>query len=456
MHRSPLVAILGLLLLSAGVRADTIKVKSGLATDLQAAIDGAIPGDLISVSGGPYEGNFTVPAGKDGLTIKGKVIIHAQGAANAFLIESDGVTLSGFTVRQALEHGIAGPTVGTLAGIAIEKCTFVDCGGLAVLVTADDALVSGSVADGCQGGYFVDGDRALVTKSKVFNSGAAAVTLDGDDGQVSKCVIMSGASNGIDVSGAGTVISSNKISNVQGFGIEVTGGSATVKGNTVEGSQTGVSVGTSGSEISKNKVKFAQGICFSLVGSDLVVTKNTAFGSMASSGFDLISSGGALIEANAAECTAGHGFDMNANDAMIRKNKAIRCGGEEHSGFLVAGTDNTIEDNAAESCDDSGFRITEDGNNLTGNKAIDCGNNGFVIAGLAAPTGVILDGNTAKGNGGEGIHNAGVGTVLRDNTCSKNQLDVGNETGAGATIVDGGGNKVGTGGDFTTEPKIPD
>lgn len=47
--------------------AETLKVKSGLGADLQAAIDAAGPGDTIPVSGGPYVGTFRIPAGKDGL-----------------------------------------------------------------------------------------------------------------------------------------------------------------------------------------------------------------------------------------------------------------------------------------------------------------------------------------------------------------------------------------------------
>ena len=109
------LALLAIPVLCASVAAGTIKVNSGLADDLQAAIDGAAPGDVISVSGGPYEGTFTIPVGKDGLTIKGKATIDAQGGNSGFAVDSHGVVLRGLTVRQALQSGVEGPAGSELA-----------------------------------------------------------------------------------------------------------------------------------------------------------------------------------------------------------------------------------------------------------------------------------------------------------------------------------------------------
>lgn len=454
----PLLAASAVLLLAPLASAETFKVSSGNPTDLQAAIDGAAPGDKIVVSGGPYEGNFTIPAGKDGLVIKGKATIDCHNGLGAFVVDSNGVTISGLTMRHGELSAIFGPGTATppLAGLTVSKCTFLDCGENGIQVEADDVLVTGCVMDGCGGGANITGDRAVVTKTKVLSDGGTdSIAVMGDDAQVLKCTVTLGFGDGVFVDGARALVSGNRIASVEGDGIGVLGDDAVVTGNDVQGTQTrGIAVTGAALEVSKNDVSFSLERGIFAEGSNAVVTGNKVRSLFASGdAIEVISDSGALIESNLAQDVLDEGFELTVDGATIVKNKAIRCGIVGDSGMRVNGSGNTLDRNRAQDCDDTGIEITGSDNTLTKNKAIGNGNNGFLVAGLASVDNVF-DGNTATGNDGEGLQNGGVGTVLVDNKLTKNLLDVGNETAAGATIVDEGGNKVGTGGDFVTESEI--
>ncbi len=442
------------LVLAALARAETFKVSSGLAADLQAAIDAAAPGDTISLSGGPYTGNFTVPAGKDGLTIKGKVFIDAQGDTHGFVVDSNDVTFSALTIRHAPGSGLFGPQAGTLSGITISKCTFIACLDTAVDVDADDAEIKSCVAVGCGSGFLLIGNRAVVTKSKAFQMEDSALVVQGDDAEVFKNTVVTAGSDGVSVSGDDAQVTDNRVTNVGGSGVFATGERALVTGNTVEGAGTfGLFVSGADATTSKNDVDGSLGVGILTTGADVVVSHNSvANTSEGSAGILVQSTDDPIIEKNRVEDTGGPGFSLTVDGATITGNRAERCGVPFEGGFSVSGDDNLLDGNVAEDCIPSGFLLDGSDNLLQHNVATGNGDDGYWVLGVGSVDNVFDD-NLAKGNHGEGLQNGGVGTLLRDNAFKKNLLDLANETGAGATLIDDGGNTFETGG-LTVEPVI--
>jgi parallel beta-helix repeat protein len=189
-------------------------------------------------------------------------------------------------------------------------------------------------------------------------------------------------------------------------------------------------------------------------GVDLVVSKNhVSFTPDDSPGLSIDSDSGALIEGNVVEHTSEHGLNLAVSLAIIRKNKVSHCGCENESGINLTGDDNTVEQNTVSACDSTGILVKGSGNDLIGNKVSGCTVDGIGVLTTASED-TVLDGNSCTSNEGQGINNGGTGTQLSKNKCHGNLLDVANQTGAGATIVDQGGNSFGTGG-FTTEPLAP-
>ncbi len=443
-----------LLALAAAAGAETIKVSTGLAAELQAAIDAAEPGDTISVSGGPYLGNFTIPEGKDGLTIKGKVVIDAQGGTNAFNVLSSGVTFSALTIRHAQQNGIIGTTV-PITEITVSKCTFLDCGESAVVLFADDSQVESCVAEGCGGGFFLQGNRAIIAKSQVFSSVGLSILVQGNEAQVFKNVVTTGGNHGVVIGGNDASVTDNRVTNVAGDGVQVGGSDALIEGNTIQGAGAFcIQVIGSDCTASKNKVSFTTGAGVSASGEDVIVSHNTVEHVLADNPGILVTSiADTLVEGNEVESASGQGYLLTVTGAAITGNRALRCGlGGADAGFSVVGNDNVLAKNVAEDCADSGFSIEGSLNLLEDNVARGNGNNGFLMLALGSANNV-LDDNLAKGNDGEGLQNGALATVLRDNTFKKNQLDLANETSAGATLVDDGGNVFETGG-LTDEPVI--
>ena len=104
---------LSLLLLSAsstasGLSANVLSVPQDAPT-IQAAVDGATPGDLILVDRGAYPGGVVVPASKPNITIRGVdrnavVFDGADTQDDAIDVHADGVTLQNLTAHNFLKN----------------------------------------------------------------------------------------------------------------------------------------------------------------------------------------------------------------------------------------------------------------------------------------------------------------------------------------------------------------
>lgn len=138
---------------------------------------------------------------------------------------------------------------------------------------------------------------------------------------------------------------------------------------------------------------------------------------------------GILISFNRIQGTASAGI-IGDGDLLRIMNNQVSYPGEENDGIEIEGSTNT----------------------LTRNQALDGGNSGILIKGLTS-VGNVLELNQVTGNHGQGLRNDGVNTAIQKNTFQRNRLDVGNNVGAGATLIDNGGNRITTGADLETEPE---
>ena len=99
-NRYPLALFIPLvLLLSAGVRGDTLTVDSGAQINaIQQAIEVAHNGDVIQVRPGTYNGNLVI---NKKLTIEGigRPVLRGEGAGSVVTVTADGAVLRGFVIE---------------------------------------------------------------------------------------------------------------------------------------------------------------------------------------------------------------------------------------------------------------------------------------------------------------------------------------------------------------------
>ena len=484
MFRSLILAV-ALAAFSPLAQADTLKVPQDHES-IQAAVDAAVAGDTVVISAGNYDENVLVPAGKDGLTItgKGKVFINAQGVSDSdgdgdgIRIESHDVTLSKLTIRHAEGAGVratvgGGDGASFLSGLTIEKVRVINGVGAGLDVQADDCTVThcvfagNGVGGGGGNGLRIVGANARVIKTQVLNDGDAGIQITGDDAVVDACTVSAiEDGDGIHISGERATVRKCSVSIIDLIGIHVGEGSGhLVENNRVETtSDHGLCVQGDDSVVQKNGVRSTCSDAVVLYGDGLRVASNTithvandsvgvvVFGpSVPADMFQ--GSAGSVIEKNKVISAQGGGYELELLDSTVSRNLAQACGGENEFGFRIRGDGNTIDRNTAKSGDDTGFLIDHgDHNTLTSNKASGNTDNGIVIFGVSS-TGNILDSNIVSNNSGDGIQNAGVGTILRENKIKGNLQDLSNETLGGASYVDEGGNSFSTGG-LDAEPAV--
>jgi parallel beta-helix repeat protein len=100
---------------------DRVQCPAAVYSDLQAAVDIALPGQTIAVCAGSYTGTITVPSGKTGLTLLGAggtpatrnsdpakeaILLGSPDGQPGFAIQADGTTIIGFTILRTSDTGI--------------------------------------------------------------------------------------------------------------------------------------------------------------------------------------------------------------------------------------------------------------------------------------------------------------------------------------------------------------
>lgn len=126
--RWSIVALAGLALVVGGlvpVAGSNRVIDVATQAELLAAIDTSQPGDLILVAPGTYDGGIVVPAGKDGITIRGlnrnTVVFDGRRGPNAprdiaIKVGANDVTLENMTAHSFTQHGFYWRSVQNYAG----------------------------------------------------------------------------------------------------------------------------------------------------------------------------------------------------------------------------------------------------------------------------------------------------------------------------------------------------
>lgn len=359
---------LALLLLGAAARAGTVNVAPG--DDVNAALAAAAPGDTLLFAAGAYAAPLTVPPGKPGLVLKAKGEVVVDGlpgglpAGPLLTVQSDGVTVQGFTLQHAREgasdEGVLADddgNFGTVDGLVLRDCRILDCSGPALLSAGDDVVLDGVTVDGCAG-VVLAGDGARIERSTFLHVTGDALTIAGDDAFVSRCSVSQAA-----------------------YGIQVTGDRAEVRSCTVAGCEfTAITVSGSDFTLAKNAVSHC--------GQGLVVGTSVVLG---------------LVESNrASDCRAYGLLILDCESLTVRKNLIERCGHDGLNALYHIGSGCTFESNTVRGSDFHGWVVKGDGNLFRKCKSLDNLGDGFFV-----PVG---DGNrfescSALGNRGEGFQN---------------------------------------------------
>jgi hypothetical protein len=199
----------------------TVPPLSGAPFDLQAAIDAAGPGAIITIPAGTHTGPFRI-AGKSGLTLQGptEAILTVKGVDLLEIIDSSNIVLDGFTlvgdysvlgqkcvkvsgltggafrnltIRDAGNTGIY--SMGVFSGITISGCKITHCGDFGIHFQAggDGVLIENCIlSDFASVMYPGHGIYAKTSKNIVIRncetSNVRHLTNNGDGGiQISYC-----------------------------------------------------------------------------------------------------------------------------------------------------------------------------------------------------------------------------------------------------------------------------
>lgn len=326
--------------------AATLNVPSAGFPTIQSAVDSALPADTIVVKAGVYFENVNIPAGKDGITLrgKGKVVIDAREggtpAGPGVLIGSPLVTIRNIIVRHAEAAAVSGDGFRSTAdNTSIIDCAALNCGNFALFINGNDAVVRGSTFMGCAGGVSIDGDRTLVQDCTVANDSLAGILVKGVDCTVRKCEVRVVDGDGIAMEGNNATVRQNTVTEIQGDGITLASDLATVVDNEVDASTgAGINVDSPGSTITDNRLSNTSGI--SAEGDDSTISNNVI---EATPGFAVDASGNGLtVDDNTISDAAVIGIFITGDQSLVRKNKLRRLG----AGITIEGENPLVDSNS--------------------------------------------------------------------------------------------------------------
>ena len=165
---------------------DRAQCSEAAHTDLQMAVNAALPGQTISVCAGSYAGTITVPAHKTGLTLLGAggapatrhgdpaeeaILLGSPNGQPGFEIQANGTTLIGFTVLRTNGTGIE--VKAEDGGTPINGATIANN----LLDTTGDPEAAGTDCAGGRGVNFEVADAIVIEDNLVRLSCDAGIRL---------------------------------------------------------------------------------------------------------------------------------------------------------------------------------------------------------------------------------------------------------------------------------------
>jgi len=340
-----------------------------------AALDAALPGDVVVVDKGRHRGPIAVRSpgivieGRGG-TIVGPASSGGRGLRAGLDVLAADVTIRGLTF-------VRGGVLSLAAGTTVEDCVFLRCDekrfdAYAVELYGDRAVARGNEVHGRRwdlSGFRVRGDDALLEGNLVLNARL-------------------------------------------GFGVEVLGNRARVVGNSLSPVESGGAIVVRGEEalVEANLVEMPGGEAPAIlvVGDEALVDGNSVDASL-SGGPSIVVDGdrGAILD-NAVTAGAGTGVVVWGDAASVERNS-------------VTGAIPIVIDRPTFG---HGFTGRGSRNVFRGNTTVDAPADGFRLSG---GTGNVVDGCVVLGSGACGLLNLADGTSVLGSTFLGNATDIFND-----------------------------
>jgi parallel beta-helix repeat protein len=407
-----LVVLASVLGYASTAEAATFTVAPG--GDIQAAIDGAAPGDTIKLKPGRHDAAVLFDATRTGMKLVGPcdgkpAVMDALGVASetAVTIEADGVSVKCLTLQHG-KGGIFAGNDGAADGTKVNRVRAFHHSEDSIKIVGDDFKVTGSrtVDTGDSGdGLKIDGDDGLIEGNVFRNTGSSCIEVTSSNGTVIRNNLLAVCDqDGVDVdAGSGLLIEDNTARDLRDVGFEITADDSTIRNNRALNTRSGgYDIDGNDVDVIENSSKGADDDdCFQVNGANVFVSKNRA--GFCDSGFEVIGAAPVLLDNTASPSGDADGFRVN-------------CTGSCELG--------RVERNFARAAnaDDEGFDITVDpglgaGFRIRNNTSLDNAEEGFDLFVHDA----IVSGNVASGNGGsDGNDGRGFRIVGNDNTISNN------------------------------------
>ncbi len=411
----------------------TLRAPSDQFPTIQAALDAAVPGDVVVVAKGRHRENLSITT--SGITLRGAgAIVDGGYAGGCLAIVADDVTVKGLTLVNggaggAADASAAGGVLVEGHGVRLRGLRVRACAGAGVALTGDGGSLRKLRVEGCDGG---------ISASTVDPTGPGIEVLGC---RVSRCGAgISGSGGPFDV--RGNVVSGNRGDGI-GLVLATQAGAAThsvrVAGNRCVGNAgRGIAVVDLSGAHPLVQDNVARG---NEVGLDLALLAGSVGGNVV----ERNRSGGVLLAAASSEFLDNEVRD-NGLVGVVLAGPPAPDGGSAGFNDLIG---NDLSGNGGD-----GLELLCSGNDVRDNLIQENLGDGLQLDG--GLTGCDVRDNSFLDNGHDGLDNSATGTVVRDNTCTGNGGADLAGIGAGKGSVDpqSSGNVTGDGTDLASVQEL--